>query len=362
MDISSFIDRCLSYPSGDNCQPFRFRVFGDNRFEIFHDDRIGKHRLNLSNRASILSLGALLETVSLTALNDGFAAKFESHVAHVSQEQHLQKWVTVTLEKAPMPINESDKELYKAIPIRAVKRGRYAVEAPSTEILQWLKLEAANNSNIAFSFQSSLSSDLNDTLLSIEEEMWKDLRLAKDVFKWIRFTKQAAEKTRDGMTWRSLGLPFFQKPFMKLFSHFPNLYKLVADRGSTAGQKNMLKDHIKHSSGFGWLALKSADKNQLVSAGRTYFRLWLYLAARGYAFQPMSLATFPAFEAHFHGLPQDWPKILHDYYPRLRELIRRDSNMEAQWVPIWGFRTGRATPLPREARCLRKSFQEVSLS
>lgn len=362
MELTSILNQCLSYPSGDNCQPFRFKILGDSEFEIHHDEDVARHRLNISSHASCLSLGTLLETISLVASNSGYKAVIELFFPAGLRTRGLQRWASVRLVTNAEPPSEADKELHAAIPLRAVKRTRYESENLPEDVVRWLKFEAARNPNIAFSFQNVLSPDLTAELLDIEEETWKDIRLAKDILKWIRFSKSSAEKSRDGMTWKSLGLPFFQKPFLKLFTLFPSLYKVSTSAGSTKGQRKSLEDSLTNSGGFGWIALSGHDHMQVVSVGRTYFRMWLFLTGRGYAFQPLSLATFPAYAHAFGALPEDWPAALHPRYQNIVHLIQRDMKVSANWIPIWGFRTGKSDPSTQTARCLRKDLADVSLT
>lgn len=361
MELSELLSQCLSYPSGDNCQPFRFHTLGSNEFEIHHDDEIARHRLNFSNIASCLSFGTLLETISLVSINMGFQAQIETFLPACLSTRGLQKWAKVSLIKAITPVKTEERQMYEALGARAAHRGRYESETLPEEVVRWLEADACNNPNLIFSFQNRLSADLTLTLLNLEQQAWKDPVLFRDITKWIRFSRTSATKSRDGMTWGSLGLPVFQKPLLKLVSLFPTIHKVSANLGATAGQRNTLAHLLKHSGGFGWIALASQSHADVISAGRTYNRMWLYLTARGYAFQPLSLATFPAFAYHFQGLPPDWPKRLHPYYPKVIELIQRDAKIDAKWIPLWGFRTGKADAIPIDSRCLRKSLNQVSV-
>ncbi|RYZ75195.1 MAG: hypothetical protein EOP06_32755 [Proteobacteria bacterium] len=349
--ILGILESCLSYPSADNCQPFRFRVVSDTEVEIFHDGATAAHRLNGTKIASWLSLGTLLETISLRAGQSGYHVRTQNLLAQNASQDGSSKWAVLHLQKADIILSSDDKVLASALNDRCVNRNLYETAAIAEEDIQWLTAEA----------QKNLSADLEKVLLNIEEEAWKDERTAFDVLKWIRFDAKTIQASRDGMPWHSLGLKFYQKPFLKLFVKFPAIYNLLAKAGATKENRKAFQNQIQHSAGFGWMALNRYNPQDICEAGRTMFRMWLYLTARGYAYQPMNLATLPSFDFHFDKLPTDWPQNLKKLYPVAIDLIQRDSMMGNHCFPMWGFRTGKAAALPAQARTLRKSMDEITL-
>ena len=63
-------------PSGDNCQPWRFRWDG-MQLDIFHERARGLHSLNRKNHASLLTLGCLLEGLEIAAQHAGYRCAVE---------------------------------------------------------------------------------------------------------------------------------------------------------------------------------------------------------------------------------------------------------------------------------------------
>lgn len=361
MEIESLLEKCTNYVSGDNAQPFRFKIISANEFEIYHDTIVAKHRLNSTHMASFIGLGTLLELISLQALNSGYKIKIESFLQHSIPMDGVIKWTKIELLKTEQLISVDEKKLLGAISQRCVNRCQYSQEELSEVCVQWLVAEASKNPNLVFNFEHKLSPEFENTVLEIEEEAWRDLETANDVLKWIRFGKRSAELTRDGLVWESLGLSFFQKPFLRLLCKYPAIYKILAKAGATKENRNSLKKLIHHSGGFGWFSLADHKPEIAVEAGRTIFRLWLYLTDQGYSYQPMTLAVLPAFSHNFKKLPNNWPPKLLALYTKAIELFRRDTNMDSRFTPIWGFRTGKAVALPENARSLRKYLDSVTI-
>ena len=76
VDVERLLDRVATYPSGDNCQPFRFEWDGSRLAVIYEVDR-GAHRLNPGHILSWMTLGFVLETIDLAASEQGLDADWE---------------------------------------------------------------------------------------------------------------------------------------------------------------------------------------------------------------------------------------------------------------------------------------------
>ena len=358
-DLKQLLSESLSYPSGDNCQPFKFAIVGPNTFEIYHDVGVAKHRLNANHLASYLSFGTLLETLSLVAGKMATDIEIDFHLESEPRRGPLQKWATVRCrelhDKWPSPY---DEDLFAALKKREVNRSLYQSEGVLPGDVSWL-LQEAEAAGLTFTFQSKVAPGLKTKILKLEEEAWKDSELTRDLLKWVRFDSKTALESRDGLTWKSLILPFTHKPLLKLFSKFPKVYKFVAKLGATKGNRVVLKNQIEHSTGFGWFSLSSHHPIAIVNAGRCAFRMWLYLNGRGYAFQPLTICTLPIYQNHFDLLPADWSPRLKRLYPEILEAMRETRVLPEGHFPVWGFRTGRAAPLPDAARCLRKNLEQL---
>lgn len=359
MDLENLLKSGLNYPSGDNCQPFYFKTINTNEFEIWHNGKLARHRLNLSNIPSYLSLGSLIESISLNALKLGYKLELELTPENKKPNDLLEKWARIRLIDTKTAMNSSDLNLLQCLPLRCVDRRLYNKQRLDTADIEWLQDDAKTNENLSFRFQSHLGDEQKQILLDIEEEAWKDQKLAADILHWIRFSQKSAESTKDGMPWKTLALPLLQKPILKLLSVYPGLYKVVVKLGASKGNRLSLKKQFKHSGGFGWIALKTNNYQHVVLAGRTYFRMWLFLNSRGYGFQPMSMGPLNSFAYHFQSLPDDWQKKLIPLYVAYIKCQQKEVAWAEEWIPLWGFRTGKVDTLT--ARSLRKPLEAVRL-
>ncbi len=70
------LDAARWAPSGDNAQPWRFRILGERRVLVHARDTRDRCVYDLDGRATQLALGALLETLAIAATAEGLQARW----------------------------------------------------------------------------------------------------------------------------------------------------------------------------------------------------------------------------------------------------------------------------------------------
>ena len=97
-------------PSGDNTQPWRFEIIGDDRLVVHCLDTRDWCVYDLDGRASEMAVGALLETMRLAAGRFGYLAR----LAKVRSEEHLQVEMTISQQAGgqttPDPLHAAIKD------------------------------------------------------------------------------------------------------------------------------------------------------------------------------------------------------------------------------------------------------------
>lgn len=74
--IERILDLARWAPSGDNTQPWRFEVLGEDRFLVHGSDTRDWCVYDLDGRASQIAVGALLENIRIAATGEGLSAAF----------------------------------------------------------------------------------------------------------------------------------------------------------------------------------------------------------------------------------------------------------------------------------------------
>ncbi len=74
--LMAILDQARFAPSGDNTQPWRFQIVGDNHLIIHGRDTRHDCVYDLRGHASQIALGALLETIAIAASSHGLSVRF----------------------------------------------------------------------------------------------------------------------------------------------------------------------------------------------------------------------------------------------------------------------------------------------
>lgn len=104
--LMRILDRARWAPSGDNTQPWRFEILGDDRIRVHGHDTRDWCVYDLEGRASQIALGALLESIALAASGEGLSAAFALEPDSREERPVIAVYLTEQPGAAPDPLNE----------------------------------------------------------------------------------------------------------------------------------------------------------------------------------------------------------------------------------------------------------------
>jgi len=149
----------------------------ENRLTILHDDKRGEHSLNQNLHASLISLGCVLESLSIAASHDNLKARCRT------QEESL----TATVEFEPTSGPEDD--LYPGIETRASDRRPFKGGTLSPLLLNKLSDDSKKREGTHFYFLNKTSETLRRFISQTECMIWEYRKAHDDILGWIRFTE-----------------------------------------------------------------------------------------------------------------------------------------------------------------------------
>lgn len=345
--IQRIVEAALTAPSGDNCQPWRFHWDG-TELKITLDEIRAKHDLNRANHASLLSLGCVLESISIAASHEKWHAAFRLN-------EDLIKNPGASVSFNPAEIAPDD--LLPALSLRATDRRKYKKGFIQTRFTEKILNEAAGFESCRLYFQNSYSKEFLEYVISAEGFVWEHQEAHRDFFQWIRFSDRETEQTRDGMSWRNLGINYLQSRVMKLCRNF-NIQKRLNSTVVKETKANMIQ-RLRSSAGLGCITVTSMQAKDLVQAGQLWMRAWLRFNLNGYGVQPLTSGAFPIYDSKAGVFPEN---ILPQYKALFAEgfkLLHKTFAFTENEIPILLFRTGKSTPLPRKAQTLRLPLDQV---
>lgn len=349
--VRAIVAACLQAPSGDNCQPWRFAWDG-RVLAIRHDHERARHPINRGDHGSLLTLGCVVESASITATTHGLrarvtygegviggAAGVTAPTGHGSVDGP-EPWATVRFVADPTVDVDI---LAAAISRRCTDRRAYLGGEFDASMTAALASDGVGAARVR------VASAPDDAAIAYaraaESSLLADPVAFAAVMAWVRFSRREALARRDGMPLANLGIRFFEVPMLRLLRSAPWLVRPLAACGMKAMQERTIERR-----------LTGTGHATVVDAGRAAMRAWLRLTTAGFGVQPLSLSSLYAFLASATGL------IEPDAAPFFRnggEILRRTFGMDAGERPIWMFRAGVSPAMPESMRTLRRPVGEV---
>lgn len=341
--LQRIVAAAIRAPSGDNCQPWLYRRKG-NLLEIYHNEERAQHSLNRNGHASLLTLGCVLESLKIAATVENLKAYWKLPVKFA---QSTSVWATVSFS----PQELARDPLYDAIDTRCTDRRNYQGGTIQDPLFAPLMEDAKRYLPCRVILRQTYPQELLHYIALTETFIFRHQEPHRDFMRWVRFTKEEIEKTKDGMPTQSLGMNFIESRFFWLCKNW-SIQKTLNRIGFLPVLVRRTKAQLSSSACLYCLTVPSTDPLNLVTAGQLAMRVWLSLNQAGYGVHPYTLGSLSQFDlaaGSASGMPDFWPKLFSDG----RNLFRESFALGNEEIPVWLFRTGRSPQLPPEGRTLR---------
>lgn len=261
-------------PSGHNCQPWRVRICPNHQWIIEADPARRLPCVDPDNRELLLSLGAFIENLSITAATLGLHAEVE-----ILARDCLDLEVARVVLQAGPP---SDCRLQTLGERRTVKQGQLPRILAASDLA---RLTATVDGQITYAVRGSKQA------VYIENSVVEAFRLQahreeaqQEFVRWLRIDSTEVMRNRDGITTDSMGLSGIAGWYVNTFlSPGDFLSDKIRQEGIDATA-------ALAREGGGWLLLTSRGQAvaELIACGRHFQRLALVACEMGIAIHPMT--------------------------------------------------------------------------
>lgn len=334
-------------PSADNCQPWVFSWDGE-ALTIGHDPGRATHVLDHLKRMSCLTLGGLVEAVTIAAAREHAEARFE-----LTPGTPGAIWAKVRFLGGG-----TTHELDSALEQRCTDRRAFGGGSLSAPVFDAIRREATDTPGCNVRFVERCSPELLDYLSRGDGYVWRHETVYRDLMLWVRFSQREIDATRDGAPWRCLGYDIPELPGLSL-SRSSLVQRLIAGGGLSVIPRLRLQSQLASAAGLYCVTAPSTSPLDLVNAGRRAFLIWLRLNRAGYGVQPISVQSVFA-----HSFAEGQPP--EGTLPELVELFRRGPAILARAFGagageqvVWMFRTGLSPAPPPQLRTLRLPVEKL---
>jgi nitroreductase len=339
-------------PSGENCQPWRFRWSG-GQLSVSHDRVRAAHNLDANYHSSYLTLGCLLEAIQIEASAEGFNVSVALSLPCRS-EPEPPAWARVRFA----PRGGRPDELAEALSKRCTDRRLYRGGSLEDPVFAEIVRDSRERTDCGLRIQNRFSQELLGYLKEAETYVWRHEAAHQDLMRWIRFGRDEARSAPDGLPWPSLAIGLLQSRVLRLCRSF-SIQRLLNGPIFLRQIRRLSQRQVTSSAALLCVTVTSTDPEQLVEAGRLGFRAWLRLNQNGYGVQPMTIASCSVYNSVTGALP---PDALPEFVKLFRNglsVLRRAFGFDEPDIPVWMFRTGLSPVLPQAARTRRLDLAQI---
>jgi nitroreductase len=346
-DIKNILRDAIRAPSGENCQPWSFRVSGTT-INLFNLPDRDQSLYNHGQSGSYISHGALLENIKISALQFGYGAEIKLF-PDPNNKNHI---AAVVLQKSP----QGKSILYEAIAKRVTNRKPYRKEILPEDKLTELKNSVQENTLRLVLTQKDSDKQVLARAGSINESvMISNKFLHNFFFSHVTWTKAEDEQKKAGFFIDTLELP---PPAKKMFRLMKD-WKMANFLNKLGINKIVGKENAKtyaSSSGFGALLGKDTSPEGFVRSGMALEQVWLKATELGLSFQPVSGILFLE-NAINSGKSQEFTESQRQIIKEGYNSIQQTFSASPDEKPIFMFRFGYGDePTARSSRFDVESF------
>jgi nitroreductase len=340
-DIKKILAEAVYAPSGDNSQPWKFVLHGDE-LEVYNLPDKDLPFYNYNQNGSLVAHGALLENLLIVASNYGYVLDKEI-VADL--ESNLIFKIRFVKEETVV------HALYPYIKERATNRKFYKKESLKEE--QYKALASGMEGEIRVSFQDKR--DVLDQLgpmISLNEKVALENKILHDqFFGGLVWTEAENMERKSGLYVKTMELNPVQKMIFKWYSDWKKAIKL----NKWGFSKLIQKENGKLYAASGAIAVmisKGNEAKDFIETGRVVQRFWLRATKEGLAVHPVTGILFlmqRILAGKSEGLTAEQVEEVSESY----KFMQKSFNAQASEHLTFMFRLGYPTK-PPSAKTVRK--------
>lgn len=285
--ILGILETAAKAPSGDNVQPWRFRVSA-NRITVINVPESDTSLYNYRNVPLYIAHGALLENLVLAAQRFGMNAT----VRLFPEGTGSAVIATVDLIENRDPTNRNDA-LFSAIEARCSNRRPYDTTPLSDQALQAL-IGANEGTRVSMRILRNRE-QINRVarIMSHNERLVLENRALHDfLYSHLRWTVEEETRMGDGLLVKTLELTPPQRTALKLLRNWTLLSLLNRVMGIAGKVAQENEKAYRASAAVGALLVSGTSPQDFIAVGRTLERTWLQATALGLSFQVATGLTF----------------------------------------------------------------------
>lgn len=275
--LLTLVDAGIQAPSADNMQPWKFRLMIDG-LELYPESKINNLFFDFKNTATLISLGAVVENISIAAEELGLRmdCHFMNNIPGIPIALKFQKGDS-----------KKHSSLYSAIFKRCTDRNiyKFGTKIHSEIISRLTKCVTEHQSYSVHNYQNKIEKNkITKLIYQTDAIRFSHERIHEDFYSILRFNNNTINYY-DGLAVKTLGVESFFIPALKILqpwdlTKFLNIFGLH----HIMSFRSTLLPMISAST---IMAITHAGPPDYFEFGRVMQRFWLQATKEGLSVQPL---------------------------------------------------------------------------
>ena len=284
--ILDILDLARYAPSGDNTQPWRFKINTDCSVSIYNVPERDTSLYNTNKKAALFAHGALIETIAIAATHWQLKTHITTYPPYDGDKiADVSFGIDTTLTEDP---------LFPMIKKRATNRKPFTSKPLTQREKDFLLNESGPTgySDLKFIEDSENKAIVAEAFSMNEQILFENTHLHNFLFDHVRWSKEEVRKTLDGFSIKTFELPLPGKVMFKLASKENRLAFMNKIMHFSEIIPKQTAKNYKASAEIGVLVASKRSRESFLEGGRTIQRFWLATTKLGLGFQPLSGIIF----------------------------------------------------------------------
>lgn len=327
-DFIKIIEAGVQAPSGDNTQPWKFKI-ENNRILIYNLPDKDNLYLNFKQSGSLIAHGALIENIHIASMHYGYKITenlFPGVEKNLVAELKLEK-------------REKKKSIYYPyIFQRHTNRKTYSDKEVPADFKDFVRKDRYEGIRSYLICKLDKMTEVAEKASNAEVVILENKTLHKFLFDDVVWTKSENYKKKSGLYINTMEF----NPIQKLLFFLASYWTLMRIGIYLKLPKFIAKEDTKlYSSGgcIGLITTKNTTPEGFLGVGRELQRIWLEATRRGLSLQPVSAILFFGLRSE-HGkddiLSNHHKNLVTESINKLREVFMLDKNE----TPLMMYRVG----------------------
>lgn len=285
-DIEKIIYYGTLAPSGDNSQPWRFEVKGDE-ISIFDLPEKDRSIYNFNGIAAYISHGALIENIVIASKNLGYQTQVS--LLPILNSKNLVAQIKLSRLEKP-----EEENLFTYIEKRQTNRKNFETRNLTEEEKDVLKssVQETGFGEIRLNRNREELEELANLLALNERLVFEVKQMHHFFFKHLNWTKKEDTEKNEGMYIKTLELNRVQEIMFRVFKYWPilNLFNKIGL--SKMIEKENAKIHAASGSIGIILVQRTGKMEDFIKIGQLLERVWLKATKLNLGFQLITGLSF----------------------------------------------------------------------